>query len=105
MIICDFLGSLNGWWDNYLTLAQKQEILTDVKHEVNEAGITVTKTDIIYTLIQAIIYHFVRSVNNNTESHRYLLQNLKCAFLSHFRWYKNVFLAKVMGRADTNSAY
>ena len=38
IIICGFLGSLNGWWNNYLTMAQKQEILTVVKHEVNEAG-------------------------------------------------------------------
>ena len=84
MIICGFMGALNGWWDNYLTPAQRSKILTAVKHEINEAGVTVEKIDIIYTLIQAIIYHFIGSLNNNIESHRYLLQNLKCVSLSHF---------------------
>ena len=105
MIVCDFLGSLNVWWDNYLTSAQNQEILTAIKQEPNEAGVMVIKIDIIYILIQAIIYHFVGSVKKNTESHTYLLQNLKYVSLSHFRWYKDVFLAKVMDTADASSAY
>ena len=59
----------------------------------NEAGVEIARSDIIYTLIQAIMYHFIGSINNNTETHRYLLQNLKCVYLSHFRLYKDVFLA------------
>ena len=25
MIICGFMGALNGWWDNYLTAAKRSK--------------------------------------------------------------------------------
>ena len=105
MLICGFMGSLKGWWKNYLTPIQRNKILTSVKIEVNEAGEEIQKPNILYTLIQSIVYHFIGTVSSNVESQRYLLQNLKCVSLAHFRWYKDIFLAKVMGRSDANSAY
>ena len=35
MIISGFTGTLRGWWDNYLTLNQKNEILGTIKIEAN----------------------------------------------------------------------
>ena len=44
------------------------EVLNNVKHEHNEAGQIIEQPEIIYTLIQAILFHFVGSINNNTKS-------------------------------------
>ena len=85
MIICGFMGSLKGWWDNYLVAVQRTEILRDFKLERNESGQEVRKSDIIYTLIQVTVYHFIGVVTNNDESQIYLFQNLKCVSLAHFR--------------------
>ena len=65
MIISGFTGTLRGWWDNYLTTNQKNEILGEVKIEANAQGQPVSVTDIIYTLVQTIIYHFIGYVSNN----------------------------------------
>ena len=33
MVIREFMGALNGWWDNYVIPTQQSEILSVVKHE------------------------------------------------------------------------
>ncbi|XP_058181167.1 uncharacterized protein LOC131299598 [Rhododendron vialii] len=100
-ITVGFTGMLKGWWDNILTTNQRQEILNAVK--TTETG--TIKQDAVYTLVQSIILHFVGHWDNQRERSRELLQNLKCPTLTHFRWYKDVFLAKVMQRIDANSEH
>ena len=51
MLICNFMGSLKGWWENYLTSTQRNEILTYVKTETNADGVEIQKPDILYTLV------------------------------------------------------
>ncbi|KAI8545611.1 hypothetical protein RHMOL_Rhmol07G0053100 [Rhododendron molle] len=99
-ITTGFTGMIKGWWDNILSAAQRAEILTAIKIENNEA-----KEDAVYTLVQAIVLHFIGHWDNQRERSRELLQNLKCPTLTHFRWYKDVFLAKVMQRTDANSEH
>ena len=78
MIISGFTGTLRGWWDNYMTTDQKNEILNAVKIENNQQGQPIQVTDVVYTLVQTIIYPFIGVVSNNDKNQRYLLQNLKC---------------------------
>ena len=105
MIISGFTETLKSWWDNYLTINQKNKILCAVKIEANAQGQPVSVTDVVYTLVQTIIYHFIGSGSNNDESQRYLIQNLKCLSLAHYRWYKAIFLTKIMLRGYANSIY
>ena len=73
MIVYGFTGTLRSWWDNFLTLSQKLEILNSVKTETNELGQISTRMDATYTLAQTILYHFIGLYDNNAESYRYLL--------------------------------
>ena len=72
MIIVGFTGQLNGWWDNYLTEAQRMAILTAVKEENGLVH------NIVYTLVLTIIEHFSGRWSDNSETIRTILQNLKC---------------------------
>lgn len=109
--ICKFLttgfsGILKGWWDNALTDLQRNEVLTAYKTETNPITKTETqKEDVCYTLVQVILHHFVGPGNIIFDRGRELLQNLRCPSLTHFRWYKDVFLMKVMQRSSANSEH
>jgi hypothetical protein len=117
-IINGFTGSLKGWWDNFLTQIQRDEIISAEKTEVIEVKqeqgqlqpiqaqqMTQQSQDAVYTLVQAVILHFIGAVEQRQERGRELLQNLRCPSLTHFRWYKDVFLTKVMQRHDANSEH
>ena len=97
-IVNGFTGILKGWWDNFLSEVQKSEILNATK------GID-QQQDACYTLIQAILLHFVGPGAANTDRSKELLQNLRCSSLTHFRWYKDGFLMKVLQRSDANSEH
>ena len=55
-IISGFVGSLKDWWDNDLTNNQWSEVLNAVKQKHNEVGQIIEQPDVIYTLIQAIVF-------------------------------------------------
>ena len=98
---CNFTGILRGWWNNYLSEENKREILNVVKQEGNQQP----REDVVYTLILAIIEHFTRNVIDQGDKTRTLLQNLKCPTLTHFRWYKDTFISRVMNLVDANSIH
>ena len=52
--------------------------------------------DAVKRLIYAIVKHFVGDPNTFGERNFEILQNLRCRTLSDFKWYHDVFLAKVM---------
>ncbi|XP_028111364.1 uncharacterized protein LOC114309755 [Camellia sinensis] len=105
-IINGFTGVLKGWWDNIMTPIQQTEILTAIKLELDPTtNQQVQQPDAVYTLIQTIIYHFVGTSTSTQDRGRELLQNLRCPSLTHFRWYKDVFLLKVTQRPDANSTH
>ena len=54
----------------FLTYNQRAEVLNVVKQEHNEAGQIIEQPDVIYILIQAILFHFVVTVNSNAKSQR-----------------------------------
>uniref|UniRef100_A0A7N0RJ44 CCHC-type domain-containing protein n=1 Tax=Kalanchoe fedtschenkoi TaxID=63787 RepID=A0A7N0RJ44_KALFE len=100
MIVVGFTGQLKGWWDNYLTPLNKDEILTTVKQENNQIV-----ENAVYTLMITILEHFTGRFSDNSENLRTLLQNLRCKTLTDFRWYKDAFLNRVMELPESNSSY
>ena len=103
-IINGFTGVLYGWWHNSLNLTQKEEILsaTRIETEGNQSSV---QEDSTYTLVATVVTHFLGNMPQREERGRELLQNLRCPSLTHFRWYKDVFLSKVMLRDDVNSSF
>ena len=95
-----FYWILKGWWDHCITSEQKLEIFNAIKIENN-----VTTQDAIYTLMMTILEHFTGGVTDHGEKNRTLVQNLKCPTLTHFRWYKDTFLSRVMLLHDANNVH
>ncbi|XP_049365479.1 uncharacterized protein LOC125830328 [Solanum verrucosum] len=100
MITADFTGQLKGWWDNYLNQEQRDKVLQVVKLE----GEQYTQ-NAVYTLVLNIIEHFSGRWSENSETIRNLLQNLRCKTLTSFRYYKDVFLCRVMELPECNSTH
>ncbi|KAG5579249.1 hypothetical protein H5410_049876 [Solanum commersonii] len=100
MITAGFTGQLKGWWDNYLNQTQRDTILMAVKQE----GDQLTQ-NAVYTLVLNIIEHFSGRWSDNSETIRTLLQNLRCKSLTSFRYYKDVFLCRVMELPECNSTH
>ncbi|KAH0652525.1 hypothetical protein KY289_030203 [Solanum tuberosum] len=97
MITARFTGKLKGWWDNYLNQDQRDKVLQAVKQE----GEQYTQ-NAVYTLVLNIIEHFSERWSDNSETIRTLLQNLRCKTLTSFRFYKYVFLCRVMELPECN---
>ncbi|GJY17968.1 putative transcription factor interactor and regulator CCHC(Zn) family protein [Tanacetum coccineum] len=107
-LVAGFTGTLKGWWDSYLTEAEKWIILNAKKTIVKTENNIQTETqieDMINTLIFAILKNFVGDPTAFQERNSVILLNLTCRKLSDFRWYTDVFLAKVMTRPDCREAY
>ena len=111
-----FSGILKGWWDNILSQQQRDEIFNATKQvqtvnpppEGSSAAPTIVTTvteDAVFTLLLTIMKHFVADYSTHYEKTRELLQHLRCKTLTEFKWYKDVFLAKVTQLADANQNY
>ncbi|XP_028107153.1 uncharacterized protein LOC114306167 [Camellia sinensis] len=102
-----FTGILKAWWDNIITNTQQIEILTAFKRITDPlTGTVQSEQDAVYTFINTILHYFVGASPDGLEDRsRELLQNLRCPSLSHFRWYKDVFMMRVVRRSDANSEH
>ncbi|XP_070021475.1 uncharacterized protein [Nicotiana sylvestris] len=100
MIIAGFTSQLKGWWDNYLTHDQRFKIMNATKTEEDK-----TVQNSVYSLVMNIIEHFSKRWFDNSETIRMMLQNLRCKTLTSFRWYKDVFLSRVMELPESNSTH
>ena len=58
--------------------------------------------DVVATVIFLILKHFIGDPTNIKDKTVDLLTNLKCRKLHDFRWYKDIFLTKVMLRSNCN---
>ncbi|XP_068667495.1 uncharacterized protein, partial [Aristolochia californica] len=106
MLTAGFSGALKGWWDNILTPEQHHEIYNSKKVIKTKSGQAyLGEDDAVYTLISCIVHHFIGHLTSTTDKGREVLQNFKCRTLSHFKWYKDVFITKVMQRPDANNEY
>ncbi|KAL2506072.1 putative reverse transcriptase domain [Abeliophyllum distichum] len=99
-----FSGQLKDWWFNYLSSDEQDKILNAVKKE-GDSPLDPSKQDAVCTLLFTIIKHFIGEPSSFMEKSSELLMNLTCPKLQDFRWYKDIFLQKVMTRADCKSAF
>ncbi|XP_027335283.1 uncharacterized protein LOC113849522 [Abrus precatorius] len=108
ILVAGFTGQLKGWWDNYLTEADRENILSAVK--IDDKGKTIVSDnehlpDAVYTLLYTISQHFLGDPSLWRERSGELLSNLRCKSLEHFKWYKDTFMSRVLTREDCNQAY
>ena len=97
LLISGFTGQLKNWWDNSLTIDQKEGIINYVNNEGEQEP--------VYQLIYTISMHFIGNPNEALQASREILSNLRCRTLSDYRWYKDVFLSYVFKRPDCNNGY
>ena len=108
-IVVGFTCQLKGWWDNYLTFEDRNGILR--AYRINEENKVVKDEegqdieDALTTLIYLISKHFIGDLAKIKDKTADLLTNLKCPKLHDFRWYREVFLTKVMLRSDCNQSF
>ncbi|KAI5317836.1 hypothetical protein L3X38_037543 [Prunus dulcis] len=110
LLVTGFTGTLRYWWDKHLTPESKIQISYAVK--LNEDGLSIFDEligqgieDGVNTLFYTIIEHFIGTPSNTTSRIHDQLRNLRCPKLSDFRWYKDVFISRVMLRDDNNQPF
>ena len=106
-LVIGFIGLLKGWWDHYLSQNDREYILNAKKIIIKEEGISIQsyEEDVVNTLIFAITKHFIGDPVYFQERTYEILNNLKCPNFQDFKWYKDMFLVKVMSRHDCGSHY
>ena len=77
---------------------------TIIKQENNQQ-ITTQEDDILNTLIFSIVKNFIGDLTIFLDKSQEILLNLTCKKLQDFRWYKDMFLTKVMLRTDCIEPY
>jgi hypothetical protein len=108
-LITGFTGQLKGWWDNILT--EEQRSYLKIAYKTDVAGNIITNEhnqpieDAVNTLIFAITKHFVGDPSVYRENIYDSLEHLKYPTLTDFRWYKDVFLSRVLIRTDNRAPY
>ena len=99
---------MKSWWDHYLNNDDRNEILIAIKNETNGSVIMTDRQpsqDAVNTLIFTITKHFVGDPNQYKERVSDVLINLRCPQLSDFRWYKDIFISKILSRNDCQQSY
>ncbi|KAG5632926.1 hypothetical protein H5410_004643 [Solanum commersonii] len=100
MIITEFTGQLRGWWDNYMPSDAKVTVInvkaTNEGVDNLDFALVQNREDAVYTLILTILEHFSGRFTNQYETIRSLLNDLTCTHLGEFRWYKDIYLSRVM---------
>ena len=97
LLLTGFTGTLKFWWENFLT--EKESFY--VSNSINDEG----EQDAVLKLVYAITKHFIGDPNVFAERNYEVLQNLRCRTLSDFRWYHDVFLAKLMSKEDARASF
>ena len=96
-----FKGQLKSWWDNFLTIQQKPDILNH-SHKVNKEEDTaeVVIEDGHDVLIATISNHFISNHTKYQAATKSILIKLHCPSLTDYHYYKNVFPANVLKKED-----
>ena len=96
-LIADFTSQLKGWWDNALTKEEKIYIQTSLDERGNQNS--------VHRLIFVITKHFLGDPISFQAHTSKILQYIRCRNLSDYRWYKEIYFAKVHTRPDVNQPY
>ncbi|KAG6659871.1 hypothetical protein CIPAW_03G066400 [Carya illinoinensis] len=115
ILISGFSGMLRSWWDKHLITEDRETIRSAVKRDTDGLPIlppeedrregTHGSPDGVNTLIFTIVKHFVGTPSNITNRVFDYLNNLRCNKMSDYRWYKDVFMSRVMLREDSQKPY
>nr|KJB80550.1 hypothetical protein B456_013G103100 [Gossypium raimondii] len=109
LLVVGFTSQLKGWWDYALTKTRQEELLKAIKKDdqgriiLDEQGRKIQ--DAVATLIFSISKHFVGDPSHLKDRNSELLSNLKCKKLTDFKWYKDVFITRVMQRSDNQQPF
>ena len=108
-LVAGFTGQLKGWWDHYLDDVDRNQILTAIRKTTDgtilkdEEGTDIQ--NVVPTLIFVIAKYFLGDPSKLRDRTIKILINLRCKKLQDFRWYKDIFLTKVMTREDCNQPF
>lgn len=112
MLIAGFTGNLKNWWNNYLTDGDKNAIQNSATTKMvvkTEGGMERSSEEIVEdattTLLYCIAKNFIGEPKLFQDRNLEILNNLYCKRLTDFRWYKDMFLSKVMIRPDCSNDY
>ncbi|KAK9268921.1 hypothetical protein L1049_000686 [Liquidambar formosana] len=109
LIITGFTSQLKGWWDHFLDDQYRHNIEHTTKVDNNNNPILDARgqpvSDNINTLIYTIVRHFLGDPLTIIERASEVLSHLRYLTLDDFRWYKYVFLSKVLLREDCQNDY
>jgi hypothetical protein len=110
LLVSGFTGTLQAWWEKHLTDESKDSIKYAVKTDAEglpmfNEDVGLGHSDAINTLFYTIIEHFIGTPSHLTSRIHDQLSNLRCPTLSDFRWYKDVFLSRVMLKDDSNQPF
>nr|KJB60923.1 hypothetical protein B456_009G331100 [Gossypium raimondii] len=108
-LVDGFTGQLKGWWNHALPKTQQEEILKAIKKDdqgkiiLDEKGREIQYT--VATLIFSFSKHFIEDPSHPKDRNSRLLSNLKCKKIKDFKWYKNVFMTRVVHRSDNQQPF
>ncbi|XP_059650405.1 uncharacterized protein LOC132296207 [Cornus florida] len=110
LLTSGFTGMLKSWWENHLTGNSREKIKNAIQKDNNglpifDGTIGCGVSDGVNTLIYTIVEHFIGTPSNITARIHDQLTNLTCPTISDFRWYKDVFLSRVIIRDDSNKPF
>ncbi|KAI8530050.1 hypothetical protein RHMOL_Rhmol11G0024500 [Rhododendron molle] len=103
-----FTGVLKAWWNKYLDTESREQIIHAIQTDENNLPIFENERavpDGVNTLIYTVIKYFIGQPSNITSRIHDQLSNLHCPTLSDFRWYKDVFISRVMLRDDCTKSF
>ncbi|KAG5594629.1 hypothetical protein H5410_035861 [Solanum commersonii] len=83
-----------------MTLEAKAAVINAkvINEGVDNLGFALVKNreDVVFTLVLTILEHFNGRFTNQYETIRSLLNGLRCRHLREFRWYKDIYMSRVM---------
>ena len=97
LILAGFSGTLKHWWENFLTDKERFYVQTSLNEEREQ--------DAVLRLIYPITKHFIGDPRVFEEKNSEILQHIRCRTLIDFKWYHDVFLAKVMTISDARASF
>ena len=95
--VAGFTSQLKGWWNNALIEEDNIYIQTSLDEIRNQ--------NLVHTLIFSITKHFLGDLIAFQARTSEILQNIRCRKSNDYKWYKEVYFAKVHTHPNVNQPY
>lgn len=90
MLLAGFTGALKFWWDNSIDLDVQEKIINHIEkiktYNPDNSWEEIEKENAVEVLIHTITMHFIGNPEEELESKKLILTNLRCPTLSDFKW-------------------